>query len=54
MNLMFINLLLQFQDRVEQSGGAGRRDVGCFKLDLGGLMKIGGEGLAWRLNTMVT
>ena len=47
-----------FQDRAEQSGGAGRRDVGepCgyLKLDLGGLLKIGGEGVAWRLNTMVT
>ena len=27
---------------------------GYLKLDLGGLLKIGGEGVAWRLNTMVT
>ena len=56
MNLMFINLLIAAHFKTEQSrvGELGGENFGYFKLDLGGLLKIGGEGLAWRLNTMVT
>ena len=43
------------QSRVGELGGEMLGEpYGYLKLDLGGLLKIGGEGVAWRLNTMVT